>query len=122
MKLVKNLQYFAMVEKADIPSEDLGFSKEDSNISKPTQPDDKNQETQNPNESPTPDHENQGNQKPTESQKPNDTTNTPPEPEETKQGTDPFLGILICLGVLLGLVLIYLIYKGIKAIRKWLKK
>ena len=122
MKLVKNLQYFAMVEKADIPSEDLGFPKEDSNISKPTQPDDKNQETQNPNESPTPDHENQGNQKPTESQKPNDTTNTPPEPEATNQGTDPFLGILICLGVLLGLVLIYLIYKGIKAIRKWLKK
>lgn len=31
---VKNLQYFAMVEKPETPSEDLGFPKEDSNISR----------------------------------------------------------------------------------------
>lgn len=85
---IKNLQYFAMVETKETPSEDLGFPKEDSNISKPTQPD--------------------------ETQTPDDTTNTPPD--------DTFLSLLICLGVLLGLAFIYLIYKGIKAIRKWLKK
>ena len=99
---VKNLQYFALVEKTETPSEDLGFPKEDNNISKPsnpTPPDDEEKENQNPND-----------------------TTTPPDSEQTNQGSDPFLGILICLGVLLGLVLIYLIYKGIKAIRKWLKK
>ena len=104
---VKNLQYFAMVETKELPSEDLGFPKEDYNISKPsnpTLPDDEEKEKPNPTE------------------QPNDTTNTPPDSEQTNQGTDPFLAALICLGVLLGLVLIYLIYKGIKAIRKWLKK
>lgn len=93
---VKQLQYFAMVEKQETPSEDLGFPKEDSTISKPSTPTQPNEE----------DKENQ-----------NST-----EPEETNQGSAPFLAALICLGVLLGLVLIYLIYKGIKALRKWLKK
>ena len=104
---VKNLQYFAMVETKELPSEDLGFPKEDSNISKPSNPTlPSDEEKENPNESKQPD----------------DTTNTPPDSEQTNQGSDPFLAALICLGVLLGLVLIYLIYKGIKAIRKWLKK
>ena len=103
----KNLQYFAMVETKELPSEDLGFPKEDSNISKPstpTQPDEEDKENHNPPE------------------KPDDTNNTPTEPEQTNQGSDPFLAALICLGVLLGLVLIYLIYKGIKVLKKWLKK
>ena len=104
---VKNLQYFAMVETRELPSEDLGFPKEDSNISKPSNPT-------------SPDDEDKEN--PNESQQPDDTTNTPPDSEQTNQGSDPFLAALICLGVLLGLVLIYLTYKGIKAIRKWLKK
>ena len=60
---VKNLQYFAMVETKELPSEDLGFPKEDSNISNPTLPDDEEKENQNPNES----------------KQPEDTTNTPPE-------------------------------------------
>ncbi|MDE6407608.1 MAG: hypothetical protein K2K48_08060 [Anaeroplasmataceae bacterium] len=103
---VKNLQYFAMVETKELPSEDLGFPKEDVNTSKPPLPDD--EEKENPN--------------PSESKQPDDTTNTPPDSEQTNQGSDPFLAALICLGVLLGLVLIYLIYKGIKALKAWLKK
>lgn len=107
---VKNLQYLAMVEKEELPSEDLGFPKEDSNISKPSNPT-------------LPDEEEKENPNPNPTEQPDDTTNTPTEPaEETNQGSDPFLAALICLGVLLGLVLIYLIYKGIKALRKWLKK
>lgn len=94
---VKQLQYFAMVEKQETPSEDLGFPKEDPTISKPTLSD-KEEDNQNP-----------------------DYIEDNPPTEEPK-GKDPFFIALICLGVLLGLVLIYLIYKGIEVLKKWLKK
>lgn len=93
---VKQLQYFAMVEKQDTPSEDLGFPKED-NLNKPTLSD-KEEDNQNP------DHIEEN------------------PPTEEPKGKDLFLIALICLGVLLGLILIYLIYKGSKVLKAWLKK
>lgn len=110
---VKNLQYFAMVETPELPSEDIGFPNEEEQPSNPVNPDSDNKEEQKPDDSNNPESPgNDDNQTPT----PNDKSENP-----TKD-TDPFLGVLICLGVLLGLVLIYLIYKGIKVIKKWLKK
>lgn len=107
---VKNLQYFAMVETPKLPSEDIGFPYEPTT---PSLPDSDNKEEQKPDDSNNP--ENPGND-----DNPNPTPND--KSENSTKDTDPFLGVLICLGVLLGLVLIYLIYKGIKVIKKWLKK
>lgn len=107
---VKNLQYFAMVETKELPSEDIGFPNEPTT---PSLPDNDNKEEQKPDDSNNP--ENPGND-----DNPNSTPND--KSEKPTKDTDPFLGVLICLGVLLGLVLIYLIYKGIKVIKKWLKK
>lgn len=111
---VKNLQYFAMVETKELPSEDIGFPNEEEQPSNSGSLDSDNKEEQKPDDSNNP--ENPGNDDDNQTPTPNDKAENP-----TKD-TDPFLGVLICLGVLLGLVLIYLIYKGIKVIKKWLKK
>ena len=94
---VKQLQYFAMVKKNETPPEEVGFPKE------PTlpAPDIPSEET------PT-------------------TPNLPESPdnvkEESKETQAPFKIALICLGVLLSIVLIYLIIKGVLYFKKWLKK